>query len=1199
MHFRISKWPLATSSVAALVILLGWTLIQRDSSRDVQELPEVQQFLMPEGKTPKRYDQPDLAIEHYRAKRIPEGMAELPLERALDAKLDLDNRLRFSSRSERFLSDAEARAVGDLETWEPLGPGNIGGRTRAMVIDPDVPDIMIAGGVSGGIWRTVNGGSSWTAVDDLMANLAVNSMAMDPANPDVIYAGTGEGFFNSDAVRGAGIFKSVNGGLNWSQLINTGNSSFHYVNDIVVSHNDSNIVYAATRSGVFRSTNAGSNWSQVFNPLANGGCTDLVIRTDTMDDVVFAACGTFQQATIYRNSDAGGVGTWDAVFTEANMGRTSLALAPSNQDTIYALSASVQSGSNFNNGMHAVFRSTDGGTMWTAQARNTGAIANALLLTNPAVQVCSGQFFNQGWYDNVIAVDPVDPDVVYAGGIDMFRSDNAGVDWGITSLWWRSNSASEYLHADQHGIFFHPDYDGVTNTRMFVTNDGGVYRTDNPQGVSNVANALAGNGSPNVCTSQNTIGVVWTSLNNSYGVTQFYHGVPYPDGETFFGGTQDNGTVLGNTTVRGPDDWIEILGGDGGYTAIDPTNTNILYAENTGISIQKSTNGGNSFSSATTGISDNGGMFINPFTMDPSDPDRPWTGGFFLWRTDNAAANWSRASAVTVGVGSVSAIAVAPTNSDYVLAGMSDGFIHRNTSATTTGSGDTWPSVDLFPIGSGYVSGLEFDPNNELIAYATVSTFGDAHVWRSTDGGASWTAIADAARGVGFPDIPAHDIAIHPLDGSRLYVGTDLGVLVSTDTGASWNPENTGFANVVTETVSFLEVDCQLYLFAFTHGRGAWRVPVVSTALSVASANVGNAGSSGNFNLTALTGCNWMAVSSQPWLTITSADSGTGSATIQYSVAANMGAARSATISVAGETFTVNQDAGISCTYDIAPTQDNYTSAGGSGNFALTTQPGCPWTAVSNDAWITVTSAGSGTGSTTVNYTVAANTGGARTGTITVGGETFTVNQDAAPCSYSLNPTSASPDENGGPGSFALTTAAHCAWTAVSNDPWITVTSAGAGTGSATINYTVAANTGGARTGTITAGGETFTVNQAALVCVYAVAPTSADYGATGGNGSFNLTTQSACDWNAVSNDAWITITSADAGTGNATIQYSVDPLPGDTGRMGTITVEGQTFTVNQLPCGPLPAEYFQKLGNWPQGETVQSILATIVCQEP
>jgi|CXWL01.1.fsa_nt_gi hypothetical protein len=790
---------------------------------------------MLEHKQPKPFDQPDEAQRFYLQKRLPAGETALSPARYLPAKAQMSKMPRYSSKLGRLLGQNEL-ATPIVGAWENLGPGNIGGRTRRLVIHPTTPTTMYAGAVDGGVWKSTDGGATWAPLDDMMANLAVVSLVMDPADSDTLYAGTGEGFFNADGVRGAGIFKTIDAGATWSQIAATNTSDFFFVNDLVISPNSDQQLYAATRTGVFRTVDGGAIWTKVIDavtPTNVNGCTDLAIKSSGPADTVFAACGTFAQATIYRNTDAGGAGTWDSVLTEAGMGRTHLALAPSNENTIYALSASITAGT-YNNGLHKVFRSTTNGDSgsWTTQVANTDAtLGNTLLLTNAPFAVCVGQFLNQGWYDNILAVDPADENILWAGGVDLFRSNDGGANWGIGSLWFADPADPFFAHADQHVIAFDPGYNGTSNKTMYVGNDGGIFKTTDARA------AVDPPVNPNICdTASTTIAVPWESLNNGYDVTQFYHGTVYPDGLTYFGGTQDNGTVRG-TDAGGDDAWAMIFGGDGGYTAQDPGNTDILFTETTGFSIRKSIDGGTTFNSAVSGITgDNGAAFILPYQMDPGNAQRLWTGGWFIWRTINQAASWVRASAITDGVGSVAAVANAPTNGDNVIVGMSDGFIHFNTSALSATSVTVWPSTQPR---TGRVSSVTFDPQNAMVAYATFSTFGGTHVWKTTNAGASWTGLDGTGPGT-LPDLPVHVIVVDPNDSNRLYLGTDLGVFVSTNGGTTWAVENTNFANVVVEWLRLADLGGQRHLYAFTHGRSAWRTAVAASAIFADGFNSGN-----------------------------------------------------------------------------------------------------------------------------------------------------------------------------------------------------------------------------------------------------------------------------------------------------------------------------------------------------------------------
>ena len=785
---------------------------------------------------PKRFDEPDEALEFYRLKRVPGGKGPIPVKRYFAAMEHIKGMPQHFPGQRQLSAPKDSISAAQLEpealgSWTELGPGNIGGRTRALQIDTVDPNLMYAAGVAGGVWKTTNGGASWVPLGDLLPNIAINSLAMkrDPAAPGdpnriILYAGAGEGYFNGDAVKGPGIFKSVNGGATWTLLVDTDRSAFDFVNDIVFSPSNVNRLYAGTNKGVFMTVDGGATWSRVLNPkdtfgnTVTGGCLDLAIRTDTATDWVFASCGTLTQSSIYRNTDAGGAGSWNLVQSEAGMRRTSLSIAPSSQNTVYALAADSS------HAMYAVFKSVDGGSSWTATVRNTDPTKlNTALLTNPLFMFYSecgfgqSQSFSQGWYDNVIAVDPVNPNIVWAGGIDLFRSDDGGANWGIASHWWASPGASNFVHADQHVIAFHPQYNGTTNKTMFVGNDGGMFRTLD-------ARAATGTGASAVC--NQITNVLWSALNNNYGVTQFYHGVPYPDGMTYFGGTQDNGTVRGSDG-SGINGWGRLLGGDGGYVAVDSANTNVLYAESQRLAFSKSVDGGASFFSAISGITRTGEsfLFIAPFTMDPSNSQRLWLGGTLeMWRTTDGAATWTQASATLPGGRAVTAVAVDPRDSNHVVAATQLGDVIRTNNALTSDANTVWA---MSTPRLAYISWVAIDPKDSNVVYATSSWFNaapsDRHVYKSTDGGATWAGI-DGTGATGVPDVPVHTIVVDPDVSSTLYIGTDLGVFISLDGGATWGKENAGFANAPTEALTIGQVGGVTHLFAFTHGRGAWRV---------------------------------------------------------------------------------------------------------------------------------------------------------------------------------------------------------------------------------------------------------------------------------------------------------------------------------------------------------------------------------------
>ncbi|MBL0042589.1 MAG: tandem-95 repeat protein [Xanthomonadales bacterium] len=799
--------------------------------------------LREEGEEHKRYDQPDLAEEFALKKRLPQGERSLPYQRYVDARSHA-NRMPVADGAAREIFPA-GRAPTAV-TWTEKGPGNIGGRTRAIAFDPVTPNTMYVGGVAGGVFKSTDGGNSWAPIGDLMANLAVSQIVVDRTNGNRIWAGTGEGMFNVDAQRGAGIFLSTDGGATWNQLASTNVTNFQRVNDLIQSPNDANTLYAATRIGVFVSTDSGTSWTAFTETQGHvGGCFDLSARPGSGPaDTVLAACGSFYSASfakptsaLYRNTNARGGGTFAAVIAAAaGQARASVSYAPSDNTYAYAVFACSSSGAvacgSFEDGVYKVFRSIDGGATWTTRFTNDfsanfnppGYQWGNLIFSNP-VSAINGSIYGQGWYDNTLAVHPTNRDQIFAGGIDLFRSDDGGATWGGLSYWWLDPVADEqyYAHADHHKYIFHPGYNGTTETRFFIGNDGGIQQASDAHTAVRAQSKTAFN--PSVYGDLRS--ATWNNQNLSLGITQFYHGDIYPNGTTYFGGTQDNGTNRG-TDAAGLNGWTEILGGDGGYVAVNPSNTNQLFAENYDISIQRSDDGGATWANKITGITDSF-QFINPFVMDPNTATRLWTGGQRLWRTANSGDSWTAASASVNAAcaGQIfSAHAIAPGNSDRALSGTDCGFIYRSSSATTTVGTTVWSGVQPR---TGYVSSFAFDPANSLIAYATYATFTGSHVWKTTDGGATWSAI-DGVGVNALPDIPAHSVLVDPRSASTLWVGTDLGVFVTLDGGANWARENTGFANVFTEHLDLHQVDASNWkLYAFTHGRGVFATTLTST----------------------------------------------------------------------------------------------------------------------------------------------------------------------------------------------------------------------------------------------------------------------------------------------------------------------------------------------------------------------------------
>jgi photosystem II stability/assembly factor-like uncharacterized protein len=643
------------------------------------------------------------------------------------------------------------------EGWISEGPLNTGGRISAVAMHPSDMQTIYAGAASGGIFKSVNSGASWVPVFDDALSLSIGDIAIAPSDPAMIWVGTGEANAGggSMAYDGFGIYKSTDAGSTWE---NVGLENSGSIGRLVVHPENPQVCYVAAMGrlfsnnperGVFRTTDGGTNWENVLYINDSVGAIDMVIHPDH-PDTLYAAMWERVRRPDRRNYGGAGCGIYRSfnggdswallsgglpLSSPAN-GRIGIDISASDPDVLYAIYAD-------NTGYFSgVYKTVNGGDSWFRT--NDGDLAY--------------MYSSYGWWFGRISIDPVDPDIAYAIGFDLYKTTDGGNSWPLIS---------SSVHVDHHDLVAHP----LDHNFVVLGNDGGIYTSNNG-------------------------GSTWTFLEN-LPITQFYTcdmDEQYP--QRLYGGTQDNGT--NRTLTGGISSWQNIYYGDGFYVLVDPTDNNYIYAEYQYGNFARSTNGGLYFSTAMSGISDSDRKNWNtPFIIDPNNPQILYYGANRLYKTTNRAVSWQPVSPdLTNGgangnvvYGTITTIAVAPSNSQFIYTGTDDGHVWR-----TENGGGSWNDISAgLPL--RWITRVAADPYDELTIYVTLSGYrydsNLPHVFRSTDGGENWQDISG-----NLPETPANDIIIDPSLDSTLYLATDFGVFITRNLGLDWSMLGDNLPNV-------------------------------------------------------------------------------------------------------------------------------------------------------------------------------------------------------------------------------------------------------------------------------------------------------------------------------------------------------------------------------------------------------------------
>ena len=761
----------------SLLSILSAFFIIKSTSRPTKQLETISRADKSKQVKLSKRDRMDLAMaQEFEMTKDP-ALGRVPRERLYKA-------FEYAQKKRQRLSLRKTSTAISNVNWTERGPINFGGRTRAIMIDPTdaTHKSVFAAGVSGGLWHTTDitvSSPTWTAVNDFFENLAITTLAYDPSDTQIMYFGTGEGWYNVDAVQGDGVFKSTDGGSNWTQLSSTaGNSTFRFIQKIVV-HPTTGAIYVATRdNGVQRSTDGGSTWTTVLSGGGNGSsdyaAADLEIGADNS---IYAAMGIFSTDGVYKSS-TGNNGSWTMLNTGSNgfptsgFERIELACAPSDANVLYAFTQDAS-----NTQIYHIYRSADGGSNWSTVTNPSSADPNHSDYTN-----------GQAWYDLIAAVDPNDANTLFTGGIDLYKSTDGGSNWTQISHWYGGYGYQE-VHADQHAIVFQEGSSSV----IYFGNDGGIYRTTDGTA-----------GTPTL-----------THKNTGYNTIQFYSCAIHPDAGSnhFLAGAQDNGSHRFSSI--GLNSTVEVTGGDGAFCHIDQDEADYQFTAYVYNQFRRSTDGGQSFSSVD--FSSTAGRFINPTDYDNSANKlySAWDAGYYMvWQDPQSGTSYSTVSVGAFNGRILSAITVSPNVSNRVYFGTDQGVIVRVDDAASAPSGGQINSGAGMP--AAYITCIEVENGNENHILVTYSNYGTNSVWETTDGGSNWHSVEG-----NLPDMPVRWALFNPDNSDQALLATELGVW-STDnlngSSTDWDPSNTGLANVRTDMLQIRSAD--KVMIAATHGRG-------------------------------------------------------------------------------------------------------------------------------------------------------------------------------------------------------------------------------------------------------------------------------------------------------------------------------------------------------------------------------------------
>lgn len=768
----------------------------------------------------------------------------------------LPNALHLLKESNNFKNKYEI-AKGDAN-WISLSPSYVPacsdtsnitgmGRINCISFHPTDSNTYYVGTSQGGAWKTTDNGNSWISLTDDIPVLRISDIAIHPTQPDTMFLATGDidhivmslvapgGTYEY----GMGVLRSYDGGLTWDStglVFHADSGQASLLRKVVIHPDSAGHLLTGGTAGMWKSTDNGDTWYQT----TTGHYTDIEVNPENPNQIfiarIFIPGVSFSKAAIYRSDDFGENWTElpSGIPGNSYVYRTEIAIAPSDTNTIYAISCAT------NGGFHSFYRSQDNGDSWTQVASNTGSneIPNVLGWAD-------GGYFGfsfpgvppddsgQGTYDLTLVVHPKNKDLIYSGGVNMWASTNGGLGgdslstWNVVSFWLKYFGRS--IHADQHFSAFHP-----LTGKFFQAGDGGIYMTDTLV-IGDLDNVLP---CINFVTFEiipgcYTLGTQWQDISAGIHANEYYRiGLCRSKDDMVIGGTQDNGTFLFNDGT-----WIQTFGGDGMEAFIHPENPDTMWATNYNGALSRSYDGGLTYtSSLETPITDAGesGDWVTPYVMHPWFSNEIFTGFNNVWKSTDGGDNWSKISSIG-NSGTLTSLAISPTDPAYIYTSRSDNIFK------TSDAGQNWSSIkSTLPMSEAYLTYIAIDNYNPESIYVSFSGFIDAKkIYHSNNGGTSWDNISENLPNVPFNCIVHQSgLTVGGDTINGIYAGSDIGVFYTNDsllqTASPWLMYNTGMPSVV---ITELEIQYSAQkIVAATYGRGIWESPLYSDSYN---ANVG------------------------------------------------------------------------------------------------------------------------------------------------------------------------------------------------------------------------------------------------------------------------------------------------------------------------------------------------------------------------